>query len=116
MIWKSSGALMASDERKPPGLPGLHAGGAGNATPARVAVDTSAELKHLAIGSLDDFLYGKAPHPLVCGHGLEIGKGQVIPEVNFTLPLVEINEQNLHDIRQQYAEIIEGICQRAVEL
>src|ERR1700758_2659482 len=70
----------------------------------------------LAVETLDNFLYGKAPRPLVCGHGLEIGKGQVVPEVNFTLPPIEIKEQKWQEIRQQYADIIEGVCQRAVEL
>jgi len=70
----------------------------------------------LAVTSLDSFLYGRAPHPLLCGRGLEIGAGQVIPEINFTLPPVEISERTWTDIRQQYEEIIESVCQRAVDL
>lgn len=70
----------------------------------------------LAIADLDDFVFGHAPKPVTCGRGLEIGRGQVIPEVNFTLPPVEINQQNWNSIRQQYAEIIEGVCERAVDL
>jgi len=76
----------------------------------------AAQPNPLAVAKLGDFLYGRAPHPIVCGRGLEIGKGQVIPEVNFTLPPVEIAERNWSEIRQQYAEIIESVCQRAVEL
>jgi methanol---5-hydroxybenzimidazolylcobamide Co-methyltransferase len=76
----------------------------------------AAQTNPLAVADLDDFLYGRAPHPLVCGRGLKIGQGQVIPEVNFTLPPVEIAERNWSEIRQQYAEIIESICQRSVDL
>jgi MtaA/CmuA family methyltransferase len=83
---------------------------------ASVACNDVKQPAGLAIADLDDFLYGSAPHPLVCGHGLEIGKGQVIPEINFTLPPIQISEENWNDIRQQYAEIIESICQRAVDL
>ena len=85
-------------------------------TSRAVAAGTSAGPVHLAVEGLDDFLYGKAPRPVACGHGLEIGAGQVIPEVNFTLPPIEIKEQNWPEIRQQYADIIERICQRAVDL
>jgi methanol---5-hydroxybenzimidazolylcobamide Co-methyltransferase len=107
---------MPSDEREGPGQPRLQSQVTGNATSAPVAVDTPVERPPLAIASLNDFLYGRAPHPLVCGRGLELGKGQVIPEVNFTLPPIEINEENWPEIRKQYAEMIDGVCQRAVEL
>jgi len=107
---------MAADERELLPQPRLQTEVTADATAAAVAVDTSAQLSHLAVAGLDDFLYGRAPHPLVCGRGLEIGKGQVIPEVNFTLPPIEINERNWPEIRKQYAEMIEGVCQRAVEL
>lgn len=70
----------------------------------------------LAITSLDDFVFGVAPRPIVCGRGVELGKGRVIPEINFTLPQVDINTDTWPDIRRQYADIIEGVCRRAVEL
>ena len=107
---------MVPDERKWPRQPTPQTEATGDATAAAVAAHSSAEPISLAVAGLEDFIYGKAPRPLVCGRGLEIGSGQVIPEVNFTLPPIEINEQNWHEIRQQYAEIIESICQRAVEL
>jgi methanol--5-hydroxybenzimidazolylcobamide Co-methyltransferase len=70
----------------------------------------------LAVTSLDDFVFGLAPRPVVCGRGVELGKGQVIPEINFTLPPVEINAATWADIRREYSEIIESVCRRAVEL
>jgi methanol--5-hydroxybenzimidazolylcobamide Co-methyltransferase len=70
----------------------------------------------LAIATLDDFLYGLAPRPVSCRTGVEIGKGCVIPEINFTLPPIIISDRNWPEIRHEYAEMIEGVCQRAVEL
>lgn len=40
-----------------------------------------------------ELLYGTALKPVKCGHGLLIGGGEVIPEINFTLPAITINEQ-----------------------
>jgi methanol--5-hydroxybenzimidazolylcobamide Co-methyltransferase len=45
-----------------------------------------------------------------------IGGGEVYPELNFTLPPMEINEANWPEIRRQYQEIIGGATQRASEL
>lgn len=70
----------------------------------------------LAVPSVDEFLYGRAPRPLRCGHGLVIGEGTVIPEANFTLPPIDIREDTWPEVRRQYQEMISGICQRAVAL
>jgi len=107
---------MESKKRERLGQPCPQTESTENATPVGPTADASVEPVRLAVAGLDDFLYGRAPRPLFVGHGLEIGSGQVIPEVNFTLPPVEIKEQNWPEIRRQYAEIIESVCQRAVEL
>lgn len=70
----------------------------------------------LAITSLTDFLYGRAPRPVICGHEVAIGSGILIPEINFTLPSIEVNESHWPDICAQYRDMAQGICQRAVEL
>ena len=70
----------------------------------------------LAIQSLDDFIYGRAPHPVRCGRGLELGTGTVVPEINFTLPVMTIDEASWPEIRRQYQEIIDGVARRAVDL
>jgi methanol--5-hydroxybenzimidazolylcobamide Co-methyltransferase len=70
----------------------------------------------LAVRSLDDFVFGKALHPVTCGRGLVCGGGTVVPEINFTLPPIDIAESTWPDIRQQYREMIEAVCGRAVEL
>ena len=70
----------------------------------------------LAISSPDELVYGCAPAPVTVGRGLQIGCGTVVPEINFTLPPLEINEHTWPEIRQQYSEMIDGICTRAVAL
>jgi methanol--5-hydroxybenzimidazolylcobamide Co-methyltransferase len=70
----------------------------------------------LAINDLDQFVFGKAPKPLVTKSGLVIGGGAVYPELNFTLPPMEITADTMPEARAQYAEMIDGACARAVEL
>jgi len=70
----------------------------------------------LAYDNLDDFLYGKAPHPVVLKNGLSIGGGTLYPEINFTLPTMLIEEHTMPEVIKIYKEIITGICERAREL
>lgn len=77
---------------------------------APIASDT------LAVSTLDDFLFGQAPQPVSCGRGVRIGAGVVVPEINFTLPAMDINEVTWPDVRQQYSGMVEQVCQRAVDL
>jgi methanol--5-hydroxybenzimidazolylcobamide Co-methyltransferase len=70
----------------------------------------------LAINTLDDFMFGRAPHPVTTRSGLVIGAGTVYPELNFTLPTMEIQVATMREVREQYAQMIEGVCRRAAEL
>jgi len=70
----------------------------------------------LAITNIDDFIYGKCPQPVVLKNGLVIGGGTVYPELNFTLPDMLIEKSSMPEVLKQYAQMIEGACQRAVEL
>lgn len=72
--------------------------------------------KRPAIPTLDNFCFGFAPKPVTCGRGLVFGSGSVIPEINFTLPPMDINEDTWPEVRRQYEEMITGVCRRAVEL
>lgn len=74
------------------------------------------EFKELAIKSLDDFIYGTAPNPVKARNGLEIGGGTIYPEVNLTLPPMNITEATMPTVRRHYKEMIEGILKRAKEL
>jgi len=70
----------------------------------------------LAISHPFDLLFGHAPKPVSCGRGVEIGAGQVLPEINFTLPPMIIEEKTWPEVRRHYTEMIQGVCQRAVDL
>ncbi|MCL2008623.1 MAG: hypothetical protein FWG77_11135 [Treponema sp.] len=65
---------------------------------------------------LDDFIFGKALHPITLKNGMVIGGGIVYPEINFTLPTMLIEKETLGDIKKTYSEIITEICIRAREL
>ena len=70
----------------------------------------------LAIQNLNNFIFGKSPKPVILKNGMVIGGGIVFPELNFTLPSMEINQSTLVDVYQQYEQMIDEACTRAVEL
>jgi len=70
----------------------------------------------LAIPNQNQLLYGTCPHPLECGLGLTIGGGQVFPEVNFTLPPMNIEDDTWDEVVAHYEEMAEQILRRAVSL
>lgn len=49
---------------------------------------------NLAYKNEKELLFGSSLYPVKCGFEVEIGNGLVIPEVNFTLPTMEISEKN----------------------
>ncbi len=69
-----------------------------------------------AYQNLDDFIYGRAIHPVALKNGMVIGGGTVYPEINFTLPPMLITQETMPEVISNYKEIITGICNRAVEL
>jgi methanol--5-hydroxybenzimidazolylcobamide Co-methyltransferase len=70
----------------------------------------------LAIPTPDGLLYGVSPHPLECGLGLTIGGGTVFPEVNFTLPPMNIENETWTEVVAHYEDMAEHILRRAVSL
>lgn len=65
----------------------------------------------------DNFVYGGASlKPVTLKNGLSIGGGDILPELNFTLPNMLITEETMPKVLDQYREIITGACERAVEL
>jgi methanol--5-hydroxybenzimidazolylcobamide Co-methyltransferase len=70
----------------------------------------------LAIADLDGLVFGKAPRSVKCGFGLTIGGGQVYPEVNFTLPAIEIKPETWAEVAAQYEEMAAMIVRRAVAM
>jgi len=67
----------------------------------------------LTIDTPNDLIFGTAPHPVKCGNDLTIGGGLVYPEINFTLPTMEINENTNDSILKQYSEIIDIVIKRS---
>lgn len=70
----------------------------------------------LAYKSLDEFIYGSAKSPVTCKNGLVIGGGQILPELNFTLPQMLITNETIPEVLRQYKSITEDACKRAKEL
>ncbi|MCE0498210.1 MAG: hypothetical protein LV481_09735 [Methylacidiphilales bacterium] len=70
----------------------------------------------LAIDRAEDLRFGTAPQPVSTRRGMIIGGGTVYPELNFTLPSIEIKKENWPEIRNHYQQIISSALQRAAEL
>lgn len=70
----------------------------------------------LAVPHAADLCFGRASKPVACGFGLTIGAGEVYPEVNFTLPTMQITEATWPGVIQHYEEIATGVLARAVAL
>jgi methanol---5-hydroxybenzimidazolylcobamide Co-methyltransferase len=74
------------------------------------------KFKELVISNPADLVFGFAPKPVRTRRGLVIGGGLVYPELNFTLPSMEINDQTLPEITTHYREIIQGALEKALHL
>ena len=72
--------------------------------------------KSLVINNPEDLIFGNAPKPVITRRGLEIGGGQVYAELNFTLPIMSINNNTLNQVYAHYREITEGALERALQL
>jgi methanol---5-hydroxybenzimidazolylcobamide Co-methyltransferase len=70
----------------------------------------------LSISNPKDLIFGRAVKPVTTRRGLVIGGGVVHPELNFTLPSMEINDQTLPDVFAHYRDIIRGSLEKAVHL
>ncbi|MBC7960396.1 MAG: methanol--corrinoid methyltransferase, partial [Vallitaleaceae bacterium] len=74
------------------------------------------KFNQLAYSNVNDFVFGVAPSPVVLKNGLSIGGGQILPELNFTLPPMLITQETFAEVLKQYTDIIEDACKRAHEL
>lgn len=70
----------------------------------------------LAINNLDDFIYGSCPKPVTTKSGMVIGGGTIYPEINFTLPGMDVNDATIDKALGIYSNIIDGVLKRAAEL
>ena len=72
--------------------------------------------ERLAIADPAQLHYGRAPAPVHCGFDLAIGAGLVFPEVNFTLPAIDICGETWQEVVANYEEMASAILRRAVAL
>lgn len=87
-----------------------------NSTASQSTAAVPLKFRELAIPRADDLLFGTAPRPLVTRQGLRIGGGLVYPELNFTLPTMEVSAATLPVVARHYREIIADALRRAGEL
>ncbi|MEE9117544.1 MAG: methyltransferase MtaB domain-containing protein, partial [Calditrichia bacterium] len=66
----------------------------------------------LAYNSSKEMMFGKAIHTVHCGFDLTLGEGLVFPEVNFTLPIMKVDKENLSKILRQYEEMVSTVLKR----
>lgn len=50
-----------------------------------ITKQSSRRFYSLAVASAAELIFGRAPQPVTCGHGLAVGADEVYPEINFTL-------------------------------
>ncbi len=70
----------------------------------------------LVINDACDLVFGIAPNPVETRRGLKIGGGHVYPELNFTLPPIEVSIKNMPEITAHYKGIITDALERAHHL
>ena len=76
----------------------------------------SRQFRGLAYKSSDDVIFGEAPNPVSAGFGVIVGGGQVLPEVDFTLPTMTIAPNTWQDVQTQFQQMIKGVLTRAAQL
>jgi len=72
--------------------------------------------RELAVGDEADFIFGTSPRPVTTRAGLVFGGGRVFPELNFTLPPIELSDASFPEVRRHYQQIVSGALERAAEL
>jgi methanol--5-hydroxybenzimidazolylcobamide Co-methyltransferase len=80
------------------------------------AAITRTPANSLIYDSADTAVFGSACKPVTCGQEVVIGGGAVLPEVNFTLPPMELSESNLPAVRKRFADMTGRVLDRAVAL
>jgi methanol---5-hydroxybenzimidazolylcobamide Co-methyltransferase len=70
----------------------------------------------LAITDPRDLVFGHAPHPVTTRRGLVLGGGAIYPELNFTLPPMEVSLATLPEVKDHYRQIVSEALKRAREL
>lgn len=72
--------------------------------------------RELALSDPAELIYGKCPKPIDTKRGMRIGGGEVYPELNFTLPDIDIRQDSMPEIGRHYRQIVSEALERAAEL
>jgi methanol--5-hydroxybenzimidazolylcobamide Co-methyltransferase len=72
--------------------------------------------KSLVINSANELIFGTAPYPVTTPRGLIIGGGHVYPEINFTIPTMEVTERVIAELISYYKGIVSEILEHALHL
>ncbi|MCD6254117.1 MAG: hypothetical protein J7J80_06930 [Thermotogae bacterium] len=73
-------------------------------------------MEEMLYSSAHEMIFGFAKKPVTVANGLTFGKGKVVPEVNFTLPPMDLAHENVPEIRERFKDIAHRIMERCVEL
>ena len=74
------------------------------------------KFKRLAVADAKKLMFGNAVHPVKTRRGLVIGGGTVHPELNFTVPPMEITRATMGELTVMYSDVVREACTRAFEL
>lgn len=74
------------------------------------------KFNELVYKDLENFVFGSSAKPVTTKQGIVIGGGRVIPELNFTLPIMSIDETTIEKIYMMYKDTVDDAIKRAVEL
>ncbi len=85
-------------------------------SPPSMSFSTTQSMSCLAYESAAELVFGRSRKPVACGFDLVIGAGQVFPEVNFTLPMISVEQATWSQVVAQYEEMATRILERAVAL
>lgn len=70
----------------------------------------------LAYNSHEEMTFGVCKHPVTCGFGITIGGGVVLPEVNYTLPPMDVTPEDETKILELYETIVNSVLSRMATL
>ncbi len=70
----------------------------------------------LAIDDVNQFVFGSCPNPVTTKRGIVLGGGDVVPELNFTLPTMELTPDTVDKAYTIYRNIAHDALERASQL
>ncbi len=74
-------------------------------------------ITRLAVESPSELLFGAAPNPVQVTPEITIGAGEVLPEVNYTLPHgAPVTDEAMDQVTAMYAAMARAVLQRASDL